>query len=134
MYRVLGDKAMNSPGGTCGSTVIDVTVDIPSRTIFSAKIAAHSDSTYLSSGWEYGGGFVEAGDALFDINVFMNKLTGLSADEVINPYALSAKEVVGGTIVEGGVDMIMTGATRTPNAIIYALNEAIEQFQSDYPS
>lgn len=132
-YRVLGDKAMNFVGGTCGSTVIDVTFDAATRTIVDVHIAAHSDSTYLTGTWEYGGGFVAVGEFLFDINAFCNKMIGKSADTPITGYTLSvAKEgIVGGVVVDGGVDMVVTGATRTPNAIISGVNAAIAQFNQD---
>lgn len=132
-YRVLGDKAMNFVGGTCGSTVIDVTFDVATRTIVDVHIAAHSDSTYLSDNWEYGGGFVAVGEFLFDINAFCNKMIGLSADAPITSYALSSSKegIVGGVVVDGGVDMVVTGATRTPNAIISGVNAAIAQFNQD---
>lgn len=133
-YRVLGDKAMNFVGGTCGSTVIDVTIDVATRTIVDVHIAAHSDSTYLSDSWEYGGGFVAVGEFLFDINAFCNKMIGHSADEAITGYTLSSSKngIVGGVVVEGGVDMVVTGATRTPNAIISGVNAAIAQFGVDF--
>ena len=132
-YRVLGDKAMNFVGGTCGSTVIDVTIDRATRTIVSVRIVAHSDSTYLSDSWEYGGGFVAVGEFLFDINLVCNKMVGLSADAPITPYALTSSKtgVTGGLVVEGGIDLVVTGATRTPNAIISAVNAAIAQFGVD---
>ncbi|MBQ8201638.1 MAG: FMN-binding protein [Clostridia bacterium] len=132
-YRVLGDKAMNFVGGTCGSTVIDVTFDRATRTIVDVHIAAHSDSTYLSDNWEYGGGFVAVGEFLFDINAFCNKMIGMSADAPITGYTLSSSKtgVVGGVVVDGGVDMVVTGATRTPNAIISGVNAAIAQFNTD---
>ncbi len=132
-YRVLGDKAMNFVGGTCGSTVIDVTIDRATRTIADVHIAAHSDSTYLSDNWEYGGGFVAVGEFLYDINAFCSKMIGMSADAPITGYTLSsAKEsIVGGVVVDGGVDMVVTGATRTPNAIISGVNAALAQFALD---
>lgn len=132
-YRVLGDKAMNFVGGTCGSTVIDVTIDRASRTIVDVHIAAHSDSTYLSDAWEYGGGFIAVGDFLYNINAFCNKMVGMSADQAITGYTLSSNKdgIVGGVVVEGGVDMVVTGATRTPNAIISGVNAAIAQFNLD---
>lgn len=132
-YRVLGDKAMNFVGGTCGSTVIDVTIDRATRTIVDVHIVAHSDSTYLTGAWEYGGGFVKVGEFLFDINLVCNKMIGLSADTPITPYALTSTKdgVTGGVVVEGGLDIVVTGATRTPNAIISAVNAAIAQFGVD---
>lgn len=132
-YRVLGDKAMNFVGGTPGSTVIDVTIDRATRTIADVRIVAHSDSTYLSDSWEYGGGFVAVGEFLFDINLVCNKMIGLSADAPITPYALTSNKdgVTGGLVVEGGLDIVVTGATRTPNAIISAVNAAIAQFGAD---
>lgn len=132
-YRVLGDKAMNFVGGTCGSTVIDVTFDRATRTIVDVQIVAHSDSTYLTGSWEYGGGFVAVGEFLFDINLVCNKMIGLSADNAITPYQLTSAKtgVTGGLVVEGGIDLVVTGATRTPNAIISAVNAAIAQFNAD---
>lgn len=133
-YRVLGDKAMNFVGGTCGSTVIDVTFDVATRTIVDVHIAAHSDSTYLTGTWEYGGGFVAVGEFLYNINAFCNKMIGMSADAPITGYTLSSSKegVVGGVVVDGGVDMVVTGATRTPNAIISGVNAAIAQFNADF--
>lgn len=132
-YRVLGDKAMNFAGGTCGSTVIDVTIDRASRTIVDVHIAEHSDSTYLANEWEYNGGFVAVGGFLYNINAFCNKMIGMSADQLITAYTLSSAKngVVGGVVVDGGVDMVVTGATRTPNAIISGVNAAIAQFNAD---
>ena len=48
-------------------------------------------------------------------------------------YALSSSKegIVGGVVVDGGVDMVVTGATRTPNAIISGVNAAIAQFNQD---
>lgn len=132
-YRVLGDKAMNFAGGTCGSTVIDVTIERASRTIVDVHIAEHSDSTYLANEWEYNGGFVAVGSFLYNIHAFCNKMIGMSTDQPITAYALSSAKngVVGGVVVDGGVDMVVTGATRTPNAIISGVNAAIAQFNAD---
>lgn len=132
-YRVLGDKAMNFPGGTVGSTVIDVTFDRNARKIADVRIVAHSDSPYLSNPWEYNGGFIATGDMLHNIAAFANKFINKEVDSHVSSYVLSnAKEsIVGGTVVDGGIDMVVTGATRTPNAIIYAVNAAIDQFVND---
>ncbi len=132
-YRVLGDKAMNFPGGTAGSTIVDVTIDRASRTIADVQVVFSSDSTYLSNAWEYGGNFAPVGEFLYGIPAFAHKIVGMSADTPIVRYTLSDQKanVVGGTVVEGGVDMVVTGATRTPNAVIAAVNAAIEQFVAD---
>jgi len=133
VYRVLGDKAMNFPGGTPGSTVIDVAIDRASRTILSVRITAHSDSPYLYNPWEYGGGFVSVGSQLYDIARFTNMFAGRSADSDVSPYVLSSQKngVVGGVPVEGGIDLVVTGATRTPNAIVAAVNAALVRFRED---
>ena len=130
-YRVLGDKAMNFPGGTCGSTVIDVVIDKANSTIAKVEVVEHSDSTYLANEWEYSGGFVKVGEFIYNIDKFTDQFIGKDATTMINPYVLSTKENPnGGEIVEGGVEMVVTGATRTPNAIIYAVNAAIEAYMA----
>ena len=132
-YRVLGDKAMNFPGGTCGSTVIDVTIDRESRTLVDVRIAEHSDSTYLANAWEYNGNYAATGNTLYDIATFLAQFKGKSADTAIVKYVLTSQDAEGGVPVEGGIDMTVTGATRTPNAVIAAVNAAIEQFKADVP-
>ena len=127
-YRVLGDKAMNFPGGTCGSTVIDVTINTLDSTIDNVHIVEHSDSTYLANPWEYGGGFTNVGQLIYDIDNYTDLFKGLSASQPIVKYDLTSDDVTGGTIVEGGIDMVVSGATRTPNAIISAVNAAIEAY------
>lgn len=130
-YRVLGDKAMNFPGGTCGSTVIDVTISKTDDTISKVDIVEHSDSTYLAYAWEYNGAFEATGDFIYHIEKFTDKFIGLSANTLINPYELTTKENPnGGKVIDGGIDMVVTGATRTPNAIIRAVNAAIEKYSS----
>lgn len=129
-YRVLGDKAMNFAGGTCGSTVIDVTIDTTTDTIKEVHVVEHSDSTYLANPWEYDGGFANVGELIYDINSYTDKFTGLSATTPITPYTLTSDGVDGGTIVDGGIDMVVTGATRTPNAIIAGVNAAIEAYSA----
>ncbi len=132
-YRVLGDKAMNFPGGTCGSTVIDITFDRDANIISDIHIAEHSDSTYLANEWEYGGNFADVGEFIYNINAFTNKMIGMSADEPITSYVLSSEDdgIAGGVVEDGGVDMVVTGATRTPNAIISGVNAAIAQYNND---
>lgn len=134
-YIALGDKAMNFPGGTAGSTLVSVSVDVNTRKIVKVYDLASSDSTYLSNAWEYGGGFTTVGDMLYAINDFTAYFAGHNADDLVTKYDLSVPKegVVGGVVVEGGVDVIMTGATRTANAIISAVNAAQEAFQADYP-
>jgi hypothetical protein len=132
-YRVLGDKAMNFPGGTAGSTVVDVTIDRDARTIDNVHVAAHSDSTYLANPWEYSGQFIATGNKLYDIATCCAKFRGLSAETTIVKYALTTAKAKGGLIVEGGVADVVTGATRTTNAIISAVNAALEQFTKDVP-
>lgn len=127
-YRVLGDKAMNFPGGTCGSTVIDVTINTTDNTIDTVHVVEHSDSTYLANPWEYNGGFTNVGQLIYDIDSYTDLFTGLSATTPIVKYDLTSDEVDGGVVVDGGIDMVVTGATRTPNAIIAAVNSAIEAY------
>ena len=55
------------------------------------------------------------------------------ADTAIAKYVLTSQDAEGGVPVEGGIDMTVTGATRTPNAVIAAVNAAIEQFKADVP-
>lgn len=132
-YRVLGDKAMNFPGGTAGPTVVDVTIDRDARIIDSVRVAAHSDSTYLADPWEYAGQFIPTGNKLYDIATYCAKFKGLSANAPVAKYALTTAKAKGGLIVEGGIADVVTGATRTTNAIISAVNAAIEQFGKDVP-
>lgn len=127
-YRVLGDKAMNFPGGTCGSTVVDVTIDKTTDAISKVYVVEHSDSTYLANAWEYGGGFANVGELIYHIDTYTAKYEGLNAKTPITPYELTTKESTGGTVVEGGIDMVVSGATRTPNAIVRAVNAAIEAY------
>lgn len=127
-YRVLGDKAMNFPGGTCGSTVVDVTIDKKTDTLSKVYVAEHSDSTYLANAWEYGGGFANVGELIYHIDTFTAKFEGLDAKTSVTPYELTTKESTGGTVVDGGIDMVVSGATRTPNAIVRAVNAAIEAY------
>lgn len=131
-YRVLGDKAMNFPGGTCGSTVIDVVINKTDNTISSVQVIEHSDSTYLANPWEYNGGFVNTGIFIYRINQYCDKFIGLPADTEIMPYVVATKDNPdGGLIVDGGIDMIVSGATRTSNAIIYAVNAAIAEYNKN---
>ncbi len=44
------------------------------------------------------------------------------ADTAIAKYVLTSQDAEGGVPVEGGIDMTVTGATRTPNAVIAAVN------------
>lgn len=132
-YRVLGDKAMNFPGGTAGPTVVDVTIDRDNRLIQNIRIIAHSDSTYLADPWEYSGKFIATGNKLYDIATYCTKFKGLNADTAITKYMLSTSKVKGGLIVEGGIADVVSGTTRTTNAIISAVNAAIEQFGKDIP-
>ena len=132
-YRVLGDKAMNFPGGTAGPTVIDVVIDRDDRRIESVHVAAHSDSTYLADPWEYSGQFIPTGNKLYDIATYCAKFQGLSTDAPIAKYALTTAKAKGGLMVEGGIADVVTGATRTTNAIISAVNAALEQFNKDVP-
>ena len=127
-YRVLGDKAMNFAGGTCGSTVLDVTIDTTDDTIANVHVVEHSDSTYLANPWEYDGAFANVGKLIYDINSYTDLFTGLSATTPITKYDLTSDDVEGGVVVDGGIDMVVTGATRTPNAIISAVNAAIEAY------
>ncbi len=127
-YRVLGDKAMNFPGGTCGSTVVDVTIDKKTDTLSKVFVAEHSDSTYLANAWEYGGAFSNVGELIYHIEAFTAKFEGLNAKNPVTPYELTTKESTGGTVVEGGINMVVSGATRTPNAIVRAVNAAIEAY------
>ena len=84
-YRVLGDKAMNFPGGTCGSTVVDVTIDKKTDTLSKVYVAEHSDSTYLANAWEYGGGFANVGELIYHIDTFTAKFEGLDAKTSVTP-------------------------------------------------
>ena len=128
-YRVLGDKAMNFPGGTCGSTVVDVTINKTDKTIVTVNVYEASDSTYLANAWEYNGGFAGTGEFIKAIDQYTAKFEGLDASKPLSVYELTTKENPnGGQVVEGGVDMVVTGATRTSNAIIYAVNAVIEEF------
>lgn len=134
-YISLGDKAMNFPGGTAGSTIVSVKIDIANRTIVEVLDLASSDSTYLANEWEYNGGFTAIGYQLFAIDNFTSCFGGRSADEAVTRYGLSSSKdgIVGGVVVEGGIDYVVTGATRTPNAIISAVNAALEMFAAEYP-
>ena len=128
-YRVLGDKAMNFPGGTCGSTVIDVTIDKKAEIIRNVHVYESSDSTYLKHPWEYGGGFIATGEFIQAIDNYTNAFANLSAKLPITAYTIADKDHPdGGLVVEGGVDYVVSGATRTANAIVYAVNSAIEAF------
>jgi Na+-translocating ferredoxin:NAD+ oxidoreductase RnfG subunit len=57
----------------------------------------------------------------------------LSTDAPIAKYALTTAKAKGGLMVEGGIADVVTGATRTTNAIISAVNAALEQFNKDVP-
>lgn len=131
-YRVLGDKAMNFAGGTCGSTVIDVTIDTTTNTIKAVNVVEHSDSTYLANPWEYNGGFVNTGDFIYHIDAYCDKFVGVSTDKPIAPFVVASKENPdGGLVVDDGINMVVSGATRTSNAIIYAVNAAIEHYNGN---
>ena len=93
----------------------------------------HSDSTYLANAWEYNGNYAATGNTLYDIAAFLAQFKGKSADTAIAKYVLTSQDAEGGVPVEGGIDMTVTGATRTPNAVIAAVNAAIEQFKADVP-
>ena len=135
-YIALGDKAMNFPGGTAGSTIVSVKIDIASRTIAEVLDLANSDSPYLANEWEYNGGFTSVGLQLYAIGNFTSCFAGRSAEEPITRYGLSSSRdgITGGVVVDGGIDYVVTGATRTPNAIISAVNAVLEAFATEYPA
>ena len=123
-YRALGDKAMNY-----GTTAVDITIDKETNLISSVNIYEHSDSTYLANTWEYGGGFVNVGKFIYDIDSYTAKFVGHDVSTPFTPYQLTTEENKdGGSVVKGGVDMVVSGATRTPNSVLRAVNAAIEEY------